>query len=444
MSRNIIAGLDLGTTKVCAVIAEIEENRVNILGFGVAPSEGLNKGLVANINKTAAAVKIAMDQAMNRAGIEIKELYVGVAGEHIKSLRHRNYVTISNSEHEITIEDIDRLKADIRSVPFPQDRKILHIIPEEYIIDGHTGFDDPIGITGTKLEALSHVVLASIAALNNIKRSVERAGFVVKDYMLQPIASSLSVLEENEKDLGVCLIDIGGGTTDIAVFHNKSIRDTSVIGIAGNQVTNDIRETLGLVSSDAEKLKIEHGYAIEEAIIKEEDIYIKRVGGRGNVKIPVTLLTQIINARMKELFQIINKELRDKKLKNRLIAGVVITGGGALLKGCDELAAQVFGLPARIGVPLDLGIGLSREIEKPEFATVAGLIKPIPGTTNKPVQFVNFEDKIKTENKVEEPEVEEEKTSKFSLKEQKEKLANGMPKGLQSLYGKFKKFINEL
>ncbi|MFH0735661.1 MAG: cell division protein FtsA [bacterium] len=438
MSRNIIAGLDLGTTKVCAVIAEIENNKVNILGFGVSQSEGLTKGLVANINKTAAAIKIAMDIAVNRAGVEVKELYVGVAGEHIKSLRYRNYVTISNSEHEITEEDIERLKADIKTVSVPADRKILHIIPEEYIIDGQGGFEDPIGITGTKLEAVSHVVLASVAALNNIKKSVERAGYFVKDYMLQPIASSLSVLEENEKDLGVCLIDIGGGTTDIAVYHNKSIRDTSVIGIAGNQVTNDIRETLGLVSSDAERLKIDHGYALEEAIIKEEDIYIRSVGGRGNVKIPITLLTQIINARMKELFQIIDKELRDKKLKSHLLAGVVITGGGALLKGCDELAQSVFGFPARIGVPLDLGIGLSHEIEKPEFATVAGLIKPIPGVSNVTATFANYEDK--SINNIELPTV----SKKEKLTEKKDKVKKELPKTVQNVYDKIKKFINEL
>lgn len=379
MKKNVIAGLDLGTTKVCAVIAERAENNINILGFGVSPSEGLNRGLVANISKTAEAITEAMNIASNRAGLTVRELNVGVAGEHITSLRHRNYVTINNPEHEITREDLNRLESDVQTIRIPSDRQILHIIPEEYFVDYQGGIDDPIGLCGSRLEAVNHVVLASIPAMDNIKKSVERAGYVVRDYMLQPIASSLSVLEENEKDLGVLLIDIGGGTTDIAIFHRKAIKHTKVIGVAGNQVTNDIRETLGIVTADAEKLKKEYGYAIESAIIKDEDIFIKGVGARGNAKIPITLLTQIISVRMRELFSLIDNELRISGFKNKIKAGVVLTGGGSLLKGSVELAEEVFGLPSRIGVPLDLGTGLSREIESPEFATVAGLIKGLPG-----------------------------------------------------------------
>lgn len=382
MKKNIIAGLDLGTTKVGAVIAELIDGNINILGFGVAPSEGLNRGLVANISKTAEAITEAMSIASNRAGLQIKELNVGVAGEHITSLRHRNYVTINNPEKEITQEDLDRLRSDVNTIRIPSDRQILHIIPEEFFVDYQGGIEDPIGMSGSRLEAVNHVVLASIPAMSNIKKSVERAGFTVKEYVLQPIASSLSVLEENEKDLGVVLIDIGGGTTDIAIFHRKSIKHTKVIGVAGNQVTNDIRETLGIVTADAEKLKKEHGYALESAIIKDEDIYIKGVGARGNIKIPVTLLTQIISVRMRELFSLIDNELRHAGFKNKVKAGIVLTGGGSLLKGCTELAEEVFGLPARIGVPLDLGSGLSKEVESPEFATVAGLVKGVPGKSS--------------------------------------------------------------
>ncbi|MEJ5351276.1 MAG: cell division protein FtsA [Melioribacteraceae bacterium] len=379
MKKNVIAGLDLGTTKVCAVIAEQADNNINILGFGVSPSEGLNRGLVANISKTAEAITQAMNIASNRAGLTVKELNVGVAGEHITSLRHRNYVTINNPDHEITKEDLNRLESDVKTIRIPSDRQILHIIPEEYFVDYQGGIDDPIGLCGSRLEAVNHVVLASVPAMENIKKSVERAGYSVKNYILQPIASSISVLEENEKDLGVLLIDIGGGTTDLAIFHRKAIKHTKVIGVAGNQVTNDIRETLGIVTADAEKIKKEYGYAIETAIIKDEDIYIKGVGARGNIKIPISLLTQIISVRMRELFTLIDNELRVSGFKNKIKAGVVLTGGGSLLKGCVELAEDVFGLPARIGVPLDLGGGLSHEIESPEFATVAGLIKGLPG-----------------------------------------------------------------
>ncbi len=379
MKKNVIAGLDLGTTKVCAVIAEHVENSINILGFGVSPSEGLNRGLVANISKTAEAISNAMNIASNRAGLNVRELNVGVAGEHITSLRHRNYVTINNPDNEITKEDLERLESDVKTIRIPSDRQILHIIPEEYFVDYQGGIDDPIGLCGSRLEAVNHVVLASIPAIENIRKSVERAGYSVKNYILQPIASSISVLEENEKDLGVLLIDIGGGTTDLAIFHRKAIKHTKVIGVAGNQVTNDIRETLGIVTADAERIKKEYGYAIENAIIKDEDIYIKGVGARGNIKIPVSLLTQIISVRMRELFTLIDNELRVSGFKNRIKAGVVLTGGGSLLKGCVELAEDVFGMPARIGVPLDLGEGLSHEIESPEFATVAGLVKGLPG-----------------------------------------------------------------
>ncbi|PID58153.1 MAG: cell division protein FtsA [Ignavibacteriae bacterium] len=389
MKKNIIAGLDLGTTKVGAVIAEQQEHKIDILGFGVAPSDGLNRGLVANIAKTAAAIKEAMEIASNRADLDVKLVNVGVAGEHITSLRHRNYVTINNPDHEISQSDIDRLKADVKTIRIPADREILHIIPEEFYIDHQGGIENPIGMCGSRLEALNHVVLASMPAILNIKKSVERAGFGIHDYILQPIASSISVLEENEKDLGVTLIDIGGGTTDIAIFHDKSIKHTKVIGVAGNQVTNDIRESLGIVTAEAEKLKKEYGYALEEAIIKDEDIYIKGVGARGNIKIPISLLTQIIHVRMKELFTLIDNEIRQAGLKNKTKAGIVLTGGGSLLNGVTELAEQVFGQPTRIGVPLELGAGLANEIESPEFATVAGLIRGVPGTTSSKTMFKN-------------------------------------------------------
>ncbi|MCH8325678.1 MAG: cell division protein FtsA [Bacteroidetes bacterium] len=385
--NNLIAGLDLGTTKVCAVIAEeLESGVLDILGFGVAPSEGLNKGLVANIGKTAEAIKEAVSIASNRAGVSINVVNVGVAGEHITSMRHRNYVTINNEDKEITREDLERLEADVRTIHIPSDRQILHIIPEEFSIDHQGGIDNPIGMSGSRLEATNHIVLASVPAIMNIRKSVERAGLEVRNYVLQPIASSSSVLEENEKDLGTALIDIGGGTTDIAIFHNKSIKHTKVIGIAGNQVTNDIRESLGIVSNQAEMLKIDYGYATENAIIKDEDILIKGVGARANTRIPITLLTQIISLRMRELFTLIDNEIRNAGYKQKIKAGVVLTGGGSLLKGCTELAQEVLGLPVRIGVPQDLGAGLSNEIESPEFATVAGLIKGIPGGTSSEYQ----------------------------------------------------------
>lgn len=401
MKKNIVAGLDLGTTKVCAVIAEkTEANKINILGFGVAPSEGLHKGLVANISKTAEAIREAISIASNRAGIEVKVVNVGVAGEHITSMRHRNYVTITSEEKEITKSDLDRLESDVRTIRIPSDRQILHIIPEEFSVDHQGGIENPIGMSGARLEATNHIVLASVPAIQNIKKSVERAGLQVQDYILQPIASSSSVLEESEKDLGAALIDIGGGTTDIAIFHKKAIKHTKVIGVAGNQVTNDIRESLGVITEEAEMLKRDYGYATESAIIKEEDILIRGVGARGNTKIPISLLTQIISLRMRELFGLIDNELRSAGFKNKIKAGIILTGGGSLLKGCSELAEEVFGLPTRIGVPQELGNGLSNEIESPEFATVSGLIRGIPGGKSSEYQTLIKTKKPKGKGKV--------------------------------------------
>lgn len=420
MKKEILVGLDLGTTKVCAVIAEKipEQNQIDVLGFGVAPSEGLHKGLVANIGKTAEAIQSAMSIAANRAGLEVKVVNVGVAGEHITSIRHRNYVTINRDEKEITQEDLDRLEADVRTIRIPSDRQILHIIPEEFSVDHQGGIENPLGMSGSRLEASNHVVLASIPAMENIRKSVERAGYQVQDYILQPIASSASVLEESEKDLGVALIDIGGGTTDIAIYHKKAIKHTRVIGVAGNQVTNDIRESLGVMTDEAERLKKEYGYASESAIIKDEDILIKGVGARGNAKIPISLLTQIISLRMRELFTLVDNELRTAGFKSKIKAGIVLTGGGSLLRGITELAEEVFGLPTRIGVPQELGAGLANEIESPEFATVAGLIRGIPGGKSSEFQIL--------------------------IKKTDSKSGNQLVKVLKDIIKKIQDFFNEL
>lgn len=385
MKRIVTAGLDLGTTKVCAVIAERDEfGKMSVLGYGVAPSEGLHKGLVANITKTAEAIKQALDIASNRAGVQVKTVNVGVAGEHITSMRYRNYVTVTNEDHEITKEDLERLKADLHHLKFPADRQILHIIPEEFFIDDQGGIENPIGMSGTRLEATNHIVLASIPAIQNIRKSVERAGLEINEYMLQPIASSISVLDENEKDLGVLLIDIGGGTTDVAVIHKKAIKHSKVFGVAGNQVTNDIRESLGVVTEEAEQLKIKYGYATESAIIKDEEILVRGVGARGNTKIPVSLLTQIISLRMRELFSLIENDIKTANFKNKIKAGIVVTGGGSLLRGTTDLVEEVFGMPAKIGVPLEYSTGAQSDLEKPEFATVIGLLRGLPG--NEPQQ----------------------------------------------------------
>jgi cell division protein FtsA len=252
-------------------------------------------------------------------------------------------------------------------------------------------------MTGTRLEASNHIVLAAIPAIQNIRKSVERAGFKVSQYILQPIASCSSVLEESEKDLGDLLIDIGGGTTDIAILHKKAIKHSKVFGVAGNQVTNDIRESLGIVTQEAEILKKQHGYATDAAIIRDEEISIRGVGAKASAMIPISLLTQIISLRMRELFTLIDNDIRSVGLKNKIKAGIVLTGGGSMLRGCTELAEEVFGIPCRIGIPLEFSTGAVVEMEKPEFATVVGLIKGIPG--QKVLHTTNSTQKKKSKKK---------------------------------------------
>lgn len=379
MKRNIIAALDLGTTKVCVIIAEkTGPDRFTVLGYGTAKSDGMTKGMITNVGKTTEAIREAVTIASTRAGIEVRTLNVGVAGEHITSLRHRNYVTITNSEHEVTEDELKRLEKDIRMIKLPSDKQILHIIQEEFIVDDQPGIDDPIGMTGVKLEALNHIVLAGNSAIANLKKVIEKAGYEMGEMILQPIASAQSVLNENEADLGVLLIDIGGGTTDIAIMHRNTIKYSKVFGIAGNLVTNDIREGLGVVTDTAEEMKKKYGYATESAMIREEDIEVEGVGAKGATTIPTSLLTQIIGARMKELFEIIERDIQGSGHKSKIKAGIILTGGGSLLRGCNQLAEQVFSLPARLGQPISVYTKNFPELEKPEFATAIGLLKGAP------------------------------------------------------------------
>ncbi|GMU85574.1 MAG: cell division protein FtsA [Ignavibacteriales bacterium] len=419
MTKNIVAALDLGTTKVCVVIAEITENeQYTVLGYGTAKSEGMTKGMIMNVGRTVEAIREAVEIAETRAGIKIKSVNVGVAGEHISSLRHRNYVTITNSEHEVTEDDLVRLDKDVRLIKLPAEKQILHIIQEEFVVDDQTGIDDPIGMTGIKLEALNYIVLAGNSAIINLRKVVEKAGLKVNDLILQPIASAQSVLEDNEADLGVLLIDIGGGTTDIAIMHHNTIKYSKVFGIAGNLVTNDIREALGVVTDEAEDLKRRHGYATESAFVNDEDILIRGVGARGSTHIPLSLLTQIVGSRMKELLELIETDIHISGHKNKIRAGIILTGGGSMLKGVTDLAFTVFSLPARLGVPLKKLTKNFPELEKPEFATVLGLLRGTPGKEGSP--SVSYEIPEKKENTVQ-PESAPKNTTPAGSQEEKGK-----------------------
>jgi cell division protein FtsA len=375
MYEHIIVGLDIGTTKVCAIVASADENgKINILGIGHSPSDGLTRGVVTNIDKTVRSIHSAIEEAESQSGVRIQTVMVGIAGDHIQSFQSRGVIAISRPENEITQEDVDRLIEDTKRVALPSDRKIIHVIPQEFIIDGQDGVFDPVGMSGVRMEANVHIITGLVTAAQNIVKCVQRANLAIDDMVLEPLASSYAVLDEEEKEVGVALLDIGGGTTDLAVFEDRTIRHTAVIPIAGNQVTNDIRKGLGILTEQAEKLKKEAGFAYLPAILDNEPIVLPGIGGRDPLRVDKTLLCQVIQPRMEEILEIAAMEIKRSGYSKHLSAGVVLTGGGSLIKGTAELAREVLGMPAKIGIPTGFNAGLVKEIENPIYATGVGLV----------------------------------------------------------------------
>ncbi len=375
MSEQIVVGIDIGTTKVCAVVAGVDDlNRINILGVGVAESEGLNRGVVVNIDKTVAAVQDAVHEAERTAGVTVQRVIAGIAGDHVQSFQSRGVVTIASREGEITQHDVQRLVDDTTHVAMPADREILHVIPQEFIVDGQDGVADPVGMNGVRLEANVHIITGLVSAAKNIYRCIEKAGYHVADIVLEPLASSFSVLHPDEKEVGVALIDIGGGTTDIAVFEDGTIRHTAVIAVAGNKVTDDIRKGLGVMRDQAETLKCRFGMALVDLIEADDEIRIPGIGGRPEKGISRSTLAQIIQPRMEEILEIAGIEIKRSGYARHLAAGAVLTGGGSLIDGTAALGAEVLGLEARVGLPTGLAGGLVEEVSDPKFATAVGLV----------------------------------------------------------------------
>ena len=375
---DVIVGLDIGTSKVCAIVARRDQenpNGVHVLGIGHAPSDGLNRGVVVNIEKTVRSIERAVEGAEQQSGVTIRSVTVGIAGDHIQSFPSRGVVTISDPEQVVSQADVDRLLEDAQRVSLPSDRRILHVIPQEYIIDSQDGITDPVGMSGLRMEANVHIITGLVTAAQNIYRCVERAGLQVEDIVLEPLGSSYAVLEEDEREVGVGLIDIGGGTTDIAVFEDGTIRHTSVIGIAGHMVTNDIRKGLGIIGDQAERIKREYGYAYGAMILNDEAFMIPGIGGRKPMEITRSMLARIIQPRMEEILEFSLAELKRSGYLRHLSAGVVLTGGGALLRGSAELAQEVLGMPVKIGIPNSMGgSALAPEVESPIYATGLGLV----------------------------------------------------------------------
>ncbi len=375
MSERIIVGLDIGTTKVCAVVASITENRnVNILGIGKAPSDGLNRGVVVNIEKTVNAIKSAVQQAELASGIQVRSVNVGIAGDHIRSLRSKGVITINNRDNEIKKEDVNRLILDCQNIALPSDYKIIHVIPQEFIVDGQDGISDPVGMSGMRMEAEVHIITGLVTAVKNMYRCVERAGYEVADLILEPLASSYAVLDEEEREAGVVLVDIGGGTTDVAIFQDNTIRHTAVVAIAGQKVTDDIRIGLSVLEDQAEKLKREHGIAFSDMIHEDSILTIPGIAGRPPKEIKKSVLAKIIQARMEEILEIVAIEIKRSGYASQLSAGVVITGGGSLLKGVPQLANEILGMDAKVGLPSGLTDGLVNEVKSPIYSTGVGMV----------------------------------------------------------------------
>lgn len=373
--EKIVVGLDMGTTKICAIVGSVDEHdRIHILGVGKAPSDGLNRGVIVNIEKTVNAIQSAIEQAELASGIEVNTVNVGIAGDHIRSMRSKGVVTINNRDNEILMEDVERLLEDCQQIMLPTDQQILHVIPQEFVVDGQDGIIDPVGMSGMRMEAEVHIITGLVSAAKNIYRCVERAGYEVADIILEPLASSYAVLDDEEKEAGVVLVDVGGGTTDVAVFQDNTIRHTAVVAIAGSKVTDDIRVGLSVLDDQAEKLKHKHGEAYINMIEDDETITVPGIAGRPPKEITKSILGKIIQARMEEILEIIAIETKRSGYSDSLSAGVVITGGGSLIGNVCPLANEVMGMDAKVGKPMGLSGGLTDEVNNPIYATGVGLV----------------------------------------------------------------------
>ncbi len=369
---NLIVALDIGTTKVCAIVAEIKSpDEINVLGVGTHPSNGLKKGVVVNIDKTIESIKSAVDQAEDMSGCEIRNVYVGVAGGHVQGMSGHGMITLKSKE--VTAPDVDRAIESASAVMIPSDREVLHVIPQEYIVDGQSGIKDPVGIYGMKLETKVHIVTGQITAAQNLVKCVHNAGMDVSDMVLEQIASSEAVLSNDEKEIGVVLIDCGGGTCDVAIFYGGTIRCTENITLGGDHVDRDISLGLSTPLSEAKKIKEKYGSAYAENVPSDEIIQIESVGGRPPRKILRKDLAMIIEPRMEEIFSMVRRAINRSGYKDLIPAGAVITGGSINIDGSQEIAEKVLGIPVRIGQPNSVG-GLSDHTSNPLYATGVGLL----------------------------------------------------------------------
>lgn len=385
--ENLIVGLDIGTTKVCVIIGQLNDSgQLEITGVGTTPSRGLRRGVVINIETTVRSIAAAVEAAEMMSGREVISVYTGIAGGHIEGINSRGVVAVTGRGREITREDVDRVIDAAKAVVIPMDREVLHVIPQEFVVDDQGGIKNPIGMIGIRLEAEVHIITGAVTSAQNIVKCVNRAGFKVNDIVLEPLASSKAVLTQDEKELGVLLIDIGGGTTDVLLHMEGAPYHTEVLSVGGDQVTNDISIMLKTPLEAAEKLKVQAGCCYAPLVQEDEEVHIPGVGGRPPRTIMRSELVEIIQPRMTEILGMIREQIERKGYLNILGGGVVVTGGGSLLTGTAELATEIFNLPARTGYPVKLG-GLVEEYYNPIYATGVGLV--LSGAARRDVGYMD-------------------------------------------------------
>lgn len=368
---DLIVGLDIGTTKICSIVGEVTDEGIDIIGIGTYPSKGLRKGVVVNIESTVASIKRAIEEAELMAGCEVNTVFTGIAGGHIKGINSQGIVAVKTKEVRET--DIQRVIDAAKAIAIPLDREVIHVLPQEFVIDDQGGIKEPLGMSGVRLEAKVHIVTAAVSSAQNIVKCANRTGLNVADVVLQPLASAKAVLSEDEKELGVCLVDIGGGTTDLAIFHGGAIVHTGVIALGGNNLTSDVAIGLRTPAHEAEKIKQKHGCCLPSMVAADETIEVPSVGGRPPRGLARQILVDILEPRVEEIFQLVYREIQRSGYADLLASGVVITGGTTLLQGMPELAEEVLGLPVRRGVPERVG-GLVDVVNSPMYATGVGLV----------------------------------------------------------------------
>ena len=369
---ELIVGLDIGTTKICAVVGEASDNGIDIIGIGTSPSKGLRKGVVVNIDETVQSIRKAVEEAELMAGCEISNVYAGIAGGHIKGVNSHGVIAIKGGG-EVTQQDVDRVLDAAKAVAIPMDRKVIHTIAQGFIVDDQRGIANPIGMSGVRLEANVHIVTGAVTSAQNIVRSCNKCDLDVDEIVLESLASSKSILTEEEREIGVAIVNIGGGTSDIAIFVNNAIKYTGAVALGGNNLTSDIAFGLRTSPAAADKLKIKHGCAMTELVHPSETIEVPGVGGRPPRTIERRILAEICEPRMEELLALIYQEMENSGLMSQLGAGIVLTGGASLIPGCVELAEEIFQMPVRLGYPLNVG-GLKDVINNPKYATAVGLL----------------------------------------------------------------------